>query len=80
MAWHSIKGRMSCRHRATNAPGHTPATELAGYYRHERRDIRILLPANARRILDVGCRQGAILAWLERRYPAAVRLGSRETP
>jgi SAM-dependent methyltransferase len=41
------------------------------YYSHTRRDIARLLPAQARRIVDVGCGVGATLRWLRSRYPDA---------
>jgi 2-polyprenyl-3-methyl-5-hydroxy-6-metoxy-1,4-benzoquinol methylase len=49
--------------------------DAAAYYRHERSDISPLLPNHAQRILDVGCGEGATLAWLKGRYPAAVTIG-----
>jgi 2-polyprenyl-3-methyl-5-hydroxy-6-metoxy-1,4-benzoquinol methylase len=45
------------------------------YYTHVRVDIAPLLPAEARRIVDVGCGSGATLGWLRTLYPTAYTIG-----
>jgi 2-polyprenyl-3-methyl-5-hydroxy-6-metoxy-1,4-benzoquinol methylase len=47
----------------------------ANYYQHVRSEIAPLLPATARRIVDVGCGSGATLAWLRSRFPDAHTIG-----
>ena len=56
------------------------AAANAAYYRHERYDVKLLLPARARRILDVGCGEGTTLAWLKGHYPTAVTVGLEGNP
>ncbi len=41
------------------------------YYKFVRKDIELLLPASANRILDVGAGVGATSRWLKARYPNA---------
>jgi 2-polyprenyl-3-methyl-5-hydroxy-6-metoxy-1,4-benzoquinol methylase len=43
----------------------------ASYYGHVRKDIELLLPPSAKRILDVGAGVGATSRWLKARYPGA---------
>jgi 2-polyprenyl-3-methyl-5-hydroxy-6-metoxy-1,4-benzoquinol methylase len=43
----------------------------SSYYGNTRTDIASLLPARARRIVDVGCGAGATLRWLRSVYPEA---------
>lgn len=45
-----------------NADAH--ALKPDGYFAHARTDIAPLLPQHASRVLEVGCGQGATLAWL----------------
>lgn len=45
------------------------------YFRHIRYDIGPLLPASARRILDVGAGIGATSSWLKSRYPGCYAVG-----
>jgi 2-polyprenyl-3-methyl-5-hydroxy-6-metoxy-1,4-benzoquinol methylase len=44
------------------------------YFRRVRHDIDQLLPASARRILDVGAGVGATSAWLKARYPGSTTI------
>ncbi len=41
------------------------------YFSHVRRDIEVLLPRSAQRILDIGAGTGATSAWLKSLYPSA---------
>ena len=41
----------------------------AGYYENERREIALLVPHDARRILDVGCGRGSLGAVLKQQAP-----------
>lgn len=50
------------------------------YYEHVRSDISDLLPAHAKRIVDVGCGAGATLGWLRGRYPTAHTIGLEGNP
>ena len=50
------------------------------YYRHVRAEIAPLLPANAKRIVDVGCGTGATLKWLRERYPQAHTIALEGNP
>lgn len=45
------------------------------YFQNVRSDIESLLKGEPKRILDVGCGEGATLAWLKRRWPAAKTVG-----
>jgi SAM-dependent methyltransferase len=45
------------------------------YFRHIRYDIGPLLPASARRIVDVGAGVGATSSWLKSRYPGCHTIG-----
>jgi 2-polyprenyl-3-methyl-5-hydroxy-6-metoxy-1,4-benzoquinol methylase len=64
----------------TSAQESSTGGEATAYYRHERSDIGPLLPTHARLILDVGCGEGATLAWLKGRYPTAVTIGLEGNP
>jgi SAM-dependent methyltransferase len=48
---------------------------ISKYYRFVRSEIAPVLPANATRILDVGCGIGATSAWLKARYPGSRTIG-----
>ena len=52
----------------------------ATYFQHVRREIAPLLPAQASRILDVGCGTGATARWLKEKYPAAQVIGLEGNP
>jgi SAM-dependent methyltransferase len=62
---------MSARRRKKAAPD---------YFSHVRSEIKPLLPATARRILDVGCGSGATTAWLKTLYPGAYTIGLEGNP
>ena len=64
--------------RQATAPETAAANEPAAYFRHERLEVKLLLPARARRILDIGCGEGTTLAWLKGHYPAAVTSDLKE--
>jgi trans-aconitate methyltransferase len=48
---------------------------MDGYHDLVRREIAPVLPANASRILDVGCGVGATARWLRSLYPSAMTIG-----
>ncbi len=50
------------------------------YYGLVRRDITPLLPAQASRIVDVGCGAGGTSAWLKTRYPGSYAIGLEGNP
>lgn len=47
----------------------------SAYYRYARRDVLQLIPADAKRVLDIGCGAGALGALLKERNPETVVIG-----
>jgi len=54
--------------------------QALGYYQHERPEVRALLPAGARRVLDVGCGAGALGAALKFERPETMVTGIELDP
>jgi len=52
----------------------------SSYYGHTRTEIASLLPAQAMRIVDVGCGAGATLRWLRTIYPEAHTIALEGNP
>ena len=50
------------------------------YYRHTRREIEPLLPADPGRVLEVGCGGGDTLRWIKDRHPTATTTGVEYNP
>ncbi|MCL6640463.1 MAG: glycosyltransferase, partial [Candidatus Rokubacteria bacterium] len=54
------------------APASVDEAALPAYYRHERPEVVALVPAGARRVLDIGCGAGGLGRALKRRSPCWV--------
>jgi SAM-dependent methyltransferase len=52
-----------------------PDAPASDYFEHSRQEVAPLLPAAARRVLEIGCSSGATLAWLKARWPDAETIG-----
>ena len=57
-----------------------PLQPVPDYYRFDRPEVRALVPASARRILDVGCAGGGLGAGLKREKPTLVVDGIEVVP
>jgi 2-polyprenyl-3-methyl-5-hydroxy-6-metoxy-1,4-benzoquinol methylase len=56
------------------------ANKPDGYYAHARTDIAPFLPPHADRVLEIGCGDGATLAWLKAQGRCALAVGIESFP